>query len=195
MHNYLSACCVYKGSLNRRWLGRGLRSQHDGGVDMYLSFPTVCWKWRDNWRVSITERLSERTKESSMTPLPELALQWCWPLHVFRHCVQKLEGELKSQHHREGLSQRTKESLMTKVHVYQQEVHMQRQLIQVSLQEHCFFLLSLFVYPQLNVAEYLVVLWLSQTLIDSFVDWLEKGFVYEKSFQEGIYLWQEFECL
>ena len=59
---------------------------------------------------------------------------------------------------------------MTKVHVYQQEVHMQRQLIQVSLQEHCFFLLSLFVDPQLNVAEYLVVLWLSQTLIDSFVD-------------------------
>ena len=87
--------------------------------------------------------------------------------------MQKLEGELKSQHHREGLSQRTKESLMTKVHVYQQEVLMQRKLIQVSLQERCFFLLSLFVDPHLNVLEHLVfrvVLRLSQTLIDSFVD-------------------------
>ena len=139
VHNSLSACCVHKGSPNWRWLGRALRSQHYGRVDVYLYFPAVFWKWRDNWRVSIKERLSQRTKESSMTPLPELALQWCWPVHVFRHCVQKLEGELKSQHHREGLSQRTKESLMTKVHVYQQEVHMQRQLIQVILPEHCFF--------------------------------------------------------
>ncbi|XP_076434884.1 uncharacterized protein LOC143274829 [Babylonia areolata] len=44
--------------------------------------------------------------------------------------VAKLEGELKSHRHKEGLSQQTKESLMTKVHVYQQEVHMQRKLIQ-----------------------------------------------------------------
>ncbi|KAK7479958.1 hypothetical protein BaRGS_00028785 [Batillaria attramentaria] len=43
--------------------------------------------------------------------------------------VTRLEGELRSQRQKEGVTQQTKDTLMNKVHVYQQEVHMQRKLI------------------------------------------------------------------
>ncbi|XP_025090318.1 citron Rho-interacting kinase-like isoform X2 [Pomacea canaliculata] len=57
------------------------------------------------------------------------ARNWQYREEQLQKKASRLEDELRSQCQKEGVTQQMKDSLMMKLHVYQQEVHMQRNLI------------------------------------------------------------------